>query len=168
MADADLQEWFLSAAERGNRWTVIDSRHADGAAWTTGNLVRPLVHGASYFAELLAAVRSAGPGDQLFFTDWRGDPDERLDGPGTEVARVLAAAAARGVAVRGLMWRSHLDGFRYHEAENRHLGEAIQAAGGECLLDMRVRPGGSHHQKLVVLRYQGRPEHDVAYLGGID
>jgi phosphatidylserine/phosphatidylglycerophosphate/cardiolipin synthase-like enzyme len=168
MADADLQEWFLSAAERGNPWTVIDSRHADGAAWTTGNLVRPLVHGATYFAELLAAVRSAGPGDQLFFTDWRGDPDERLDGPGTEVSRVLAAAAARGVAVRGLMWRSHLDGFRYHEAENRHLGEAIQAAGGECLLDMRVRPGGSHHQKLVVLRYQGRPEHDVAYLGGID
>ena len=33
----------------------------------------------------------------------------------------------------------------------RHLGEDIEAAGGECLRDMRVRPGGSHHQKFVVL-----------------
>lgn len=33
---------------------------------------------------------------------------------------------------------------------------------------MRVRPGGSHHQKLVVLRHRGRPELDVAYVGGID
>ena len=43
---------------------------------------------------------------------------------------------------------------------------AIVAAGGECLLDMRVRTRGSHHQKLVVLRYAGRPEQDVAYVGG--
>ncbi|MFE4620647.1 hypothetical protein ACFRJ7_31550 [Streptomyces sp. NPDC056747] len=33
---------------------------------------------------------------------------------------------------------------------------------------LRVRPGGSHHQKLVVLRHPGRPELDVAYVGGID
>jgi len=33
---------------------------------------------------------------------------------------------------------------------------------------MRVRPLGSHHQKLVVLRHPGRPERDVAFVGGID
>jgi phosphatidylserine/phosphatidylglycerophosphate/cardiolipin synthase-like enzyme len=164
----ELRDWFLTVTERGNTWTSIDASHGEGTAWTTGNRVRPLIHGATYFADLLAAVRAAEAGDQLFFTDWRGDPDERLDGPGTEVSRVLADAAARGVAVRGLVWRSHLDRFRYHEAENRHLGEEIQAAGGECLLDMRVRPGGSHHQKMVVLRYRRRPEADVAYVGGID
>jgi phosphatidylserine/phosphatidylglycerophosphate/cardiolipin synthase-like enzyme len=163
-----LDTWFLTARERGNPSTRIDSGHGDGTAWTSGNRVRPLIHGAAYFGELLAAVRAAEEGDHLFFTDWRGDPDERLDGPGTEVSRVFAEAAARGVVVRGLMWRSHLDRYRYHEAENRRLGEAIQAAGGECLLDMRVRPGGSHHQKLIVLRYRGRPEQDVAYVGGID
>jgi phosphatidylserine/phosphatidylglycerophosphate/cardiolipin synthase-like enzyme len=163
-----LDEWFLTAGERGNQATTVDSRHSDGAAWTTGNRVRPLVHGAVYFGELLAAVRAMRAGDHLFFTDWRGDPDERLGGPGTEVSRVLADAAARGVVVRGLVWRSHLDRFRYHESENRHLGEEIQAAGGECLLDMRVRTGGSHHQKLVVLRHRGHPERDVAYLGGVD
>ena len=163
-----LDEWFLTANQRGNSTTRLDSRHPDGAAWTTGNRVRPLLHGAAYFAELLAGIRAMGAGDLLLFTDWRGDPDERLDGPGTEVARVLAEAAGRGVIVRGLLWRSHLDRFRYSLQEHRDLGEAIVAAGGECLLDMRVRTRGSHHQKLVVLRHAGRPERDVAYLGGID
>jgi phosphatidylserine/phosphatidylglycerophosphate/cardiolipin synthase-like enzyme len=163
-----LDEWFLKAAERGNSATRLDSRHRDGAAWTTGNQVRPLLHGAGYFAELLAAIRAMEAGDLLLFTDWRGDPDERLNGPGTEVSRVLAEAAGRGVVVRGLLWRSHLDRFRFSLQEHRDLGKAIVAAGGECLLDMRVRTRGSHHQKLVVLRHRGRPERDVAYVGGID
>jgi phosphatidylserine/phosphatidylglycerophosphate/cardiolipin synthase-like enzyme len=160
--------WFLTAAERGNEATTVDVRVAGRAAWTTGNRVRPLVHGAAYFAELFGAIRELDPGDHLFFTDWRGDPDERLAGPGTEVATVLADAARRGVLVRGLLWRSHLDAVKLHERENRFLGEQVQAAGGECLLDMRVRSGGSHHQKLVVLRHRARPDRDVAYVGGID
>jgi phosphatidylserine/phosphatidylglycerophosphate/cardiolipin synthase-like enzyme len=166
--NAGLGGWFIAAEERGNPATRLDSRHRDGAAWTTGNRVRPLLHGATYFAELLAGIRAMRAGDLLLFTDWRGDPDQRLDGPGTEVARVLADAATRGVIVRGLLWRSHLDRFQYSLQEHRDLGEAIVAAGGECLLDMRVRTRGSHHQKLVVLRHAGRPERDVAYVGGID
>ena len=165
---SDLGKWFLTAPERGNPHTELDSRHADGAAWSTGNLVQPLVHGAAYFSELLAAIRRMGPADQLMLTDWRGDRDELLEGPGTEVGHVLADAARRGVVVRALVWRSHLDRMRYHEGVNRRLGEEIHAAGGECLLDQRVRGGGSHHQKLVVLRHPGRPEADVAFIGGID
>ena len=68
----------------------------------------------------------------------------------------------------GAWWRSHLDQFEFSERENRHLGDDIEAAGGKCLLDMRVRPGGSHHQKFAVLRRNGRPEEDVAFVGGID
>src|SRR5439155_766194 len=94
--------------------------------------------------------------------------DEGLAGPGTDVAHVLSGAAERGVAVKGLIWRSHLDRFYFSQAENRHLGEKIEAAGGEVVRDMRVRAGGSHHQKLVVVRYRGRPERDVAFVGGID
>ena len=66
------------------------------------------------------------------------------------------------------MWRSHLDKFAYSEEENQHLGEAIERAGGEVLLDQRVRFGGSHHQKLVVIRHRDEPERDVAFAGGID
>ena len=83
------------------------------------------------------------------------------------MSHVLADVARRGIIVRALLWRSHLDRFRYHEAENRKIGEQIHAAGGDCILDMRVRGGGSHHQKMVILRHPGRPELDVAFLGGI-
>lgn len=164
----DVSSWFLTAAERANRATRLDSRHPGGAAWSDGNDVRPLIHGAAYFAELLAGVRALRRGDLLLFTDWRGDPDELLAGPGTEVSRVFCAAAERGVVVKGLVWRSHWDRLQFSAVENRHLGEQIERAGGECLLDMRVRPGGSHHQKMVVLRYRGHPERDVAFVGGID
>jgi phosphatidylserine/phosphatidylglycerophosphate/cardiolipin synthase-like enzyme len=87
---------------------------------------------------------------------------------GTSVSNALCSAAARGAVVRGLVWRSHVDRLSFSEQENRHLGEHIEAAGGQCLLDQRVRPGGSHHQKFVVLRHPGRPELDVAFVGGID
>ncbi|MCW2885738.1 MAG: phosphatidylserine/phosphatidylglycerophosphate/cardiolipinsynthase-like protein [Streptosporangiaceae bacterium] len=163
----DPQEWLLTQRERGNPATRLDDRHEGEVAWSTGNSVRPLVHGTAYFTELLAAVRGLRAGDLLMFTDWRGDPDELL-ADGVEVSEVLCHAARRGVIVKGLVWRSHLDRLQFSEAENRHLGEEIEAAGGECLLDMRVRPGGSHHQKFIVLRHIGRPELDVAYVGGID
>ena len=162
-----LDSWFLTTEERGNPATRIDDRHG-GVAWSTGNEVQPLIHGATYFDELLRAVRGLRRGDLLMFTDWRGDPDEKLDGPGTEVSRVFSQAAERGVIVKGLLWRSHLGKLQFSAEENRHLGDEIEAAGGECLLDMRVRMGGSHHQKLIVLRHPGRSELDVAYVGGID
>jgi phosphatidylserine/phosphatidylglycerophosphate/cardiolipin synthase-like enzyme len=164
----DPGRWFLSAAERGNARTVLDRRHPDGIAWSTGNRVRPLVHGAVYFRELFLAVQAMGPGDLLLFTVWRGDRDQRLDGPGSELGAVFAAAAARGVDVRGLVWRSHADRFQFNAGGNRELSEVIRAAGGQCLLDMRVRRLGSHHQKLVVLRHAADPERDVAFIGGID
>jgi phosphatidylserine/phosphatidylglycerophosphate/cardiolipin synthase-like enzyme len=162
-------DWYLSAPERGNASSQLDRRHADGRAWTEGNLVTPLVHGATYFSALAEAVSRMDPGDLLLFVDWRGDPDERLTGAGgSEVGGLFADAARRGVDVRGLVWRSHWDRLAFSAGENRHLEEEINAAGGECLLDMRVRTGGSHHQKFVVLRHPGRPHLDVAYVGGID
>ena len=161
------ERWFLTQTERGNAATALDRRRGDGRAYTTGNQVQVLAHGAAYFQKLLAALRAAAPGDWVHFTDWRGDPDERLDGPGTEVARVLADAARRGVHVRGLVWRSHTDRAHFSEEENLHLVETVNEAGGEVLLDERVRRDGSHHQKLFVVRRPDDPSRDVAFVGGI-
>jgi phosphatidylserine/phosphatidylglycerophosphate/cardiolipin synthase-like enzyme len=162
-----IDDWFLTASERGNEATELDARHEGSEAWTVGNRVEALIHGATYFRRLCEVIESTAAGDVILFTDWRGDPDERL-ADDLDVASALDAAARRGVLVRGLVWRSHLDRFRFSERENRHLGESIDAAGGQCLLDMRVRPGGSHHQKFVVVRSAARPELDVAFVGGID
>jgi phosphatidylserine/phosphatidylglycerophosphate/cardiolipin synthase-like enzyme len=159
--------WFLTPAERGNPASQLDARRG-GIAWSAGNQVRALIHGADYFAELAARVPALRPGDLLLFTDWRGDPDQLATEGGPRIADLFCAAARRGVTVRGLVWRSHLDRLQFSAAENRHLGEEIDAAGGQCLLDTRVRPGGSHHMKMVVLRHAGRPAGDVAFVGGID
>jgi phosphatidylserine/phosphatidylglycerophosphate/cardiolipin synthase-like enzyme len=164
-----LERWFLTSSERGNEFSGLDRRRKAGLAWSTGNKVEILVHGAVYFRRLLHAVQELGPGDQLYFTDWRGDPDQRLgDDPGSEVGAVFAAAARRGVAVKGLVWRSHLDGLGFSAKENRNLGEVLNSAGGEVLLDQRVRLGGSHHQKLVIIRHAATPARDIAFIGGID
>jgi len=164
-----VSDWFLSAGERRNPATRLDQRHPDGAAWSTGNSAMPLVHGATYFAELSRCLAQLRRGDLVLFTDWRGDPDQLLtDEPDSTASKALCEAARRGVDVRGLIWRSHLDKLGLSASENRHLGDDIEQAGGECLLDMRVRTGGSHHQKFVVLRHPGRPELDVAFVGGID
>src|SRR5674476_1286424 len=153
-----LTRWFLTSTERGNPSSRLYARHPGGAAWTEGNMVRPLIHGSTYFAELHRRVSQMRDGDLLMFVDWRGDPDERLTGsPDTEVGKVFADAARRGVDVRGLVWRSHWDRLAFSAAENRRLGDEINDAGGQCLLDMRVRTGGSHHQKFVVLRHGPRP-----------
>ncbi len=146
-----MSDWFLPESER---------------PWTSGNLVVPRIHGSDYFARLVELVEATGEGDRIFFTDWRGDADERLTARGPTVAELLRSAAGRGVEVRALMWRSHPG--QLNGEENGHLGRIINECGGEALLDERVRYGGSHHQKLLVVRRKGRPEEDVAFVGGID
>jgi phosphatidylserine/phosphatidylglycerophosphate/cardiolipin synthase-like enzyme len=163
-----LDAWFLTANERGNSETAIDGRRADGAAWTEGNHVEVLVDGTEYFRRLRAALARLERGDLVQFTDWEGDGDELLVGPGTAIGQVLADAAKRGVDVRGLLWRSHPRQAHFSEQENASLAKQVNRAGGEVVLDERVRRGGSHHQKLVVIRHAERTEDDVAYEGGID
>lgn len=68
----------------------------------------------------------------------------------------------------GLLWRSHLEALGYHVTQNRRLAADLLAVGGEVLLDQRVRPLGSHHQKLVVIARDAGSSGDVAYVGGID
>jgi phosphatidylserine/phosphatidylglycerophosphate/cardiolipin synthase-like enzyme len=162
-------DWLLTQDERANPSSRLDDHHPGREAWSTGNLVRPLVHGATYFAELHERLEATRPGDLVFFTDWQGDADEQLTGePGSEVVEVLARADERGVDVRGLIWRSHTQRIGFNARENRTLGEELQARGAEALLDMRVRMGGSHHQKFVVIRHRDDPSRDIAYVGGID
>lgn len=165
----DWSAWLLTKQVRANPRTVLDDVHPGERAWSDGNHVRPLIHGATYFAELSERIAETRPGDLVLFTDWRGDPDEQLtDDPSSTMVELLGAADRRGVDVRGLIWRSHWDKLSFSGAENRQTGEQLQAQGAEALLDMRVRTGGSHHQKLVVIRYRNEPERDIAFVGGID
>jgi phosphatidylserine/phosphatidylglycerophosphate/cardiolipin synthase-like enzyme len=164
-----LSDLFLTPEERGNPHARVDDVHDEGVAWSVGNTVRPVVHGSPYFAELAERLGAMGEGDLVFFVDWRGDPDERLtDDPTVTLSSVLTDAARRGVDVRGLLWRSHWRRFGFHSEKSLMLGIEINEAGGQCLRDMRVRTGGAHHQKFVVLRHRDAPDRDIAFVGGID
>ncbi|MGY1786975.1 phospholipase D family protein [Geodermatophilus sp. SYSU D00698] len=155
------EDWLLSAEERGNAATALP-------AWTEGNLAEPLVHGAAYFDRLVECVEGLDEGDHLFFTDWRGDPDEELRPGGPTVAQLFTEAVRRGVTVRGLVWRSHVDWLSFSARENRALDREVEDGGGLVVLDQRVRRMGSHHQKLVVCRHDQDATQDVAFVGGID
>ena len=162
-----VTDWFLTARERGNPATEIDRRRGDGKSWTEGNRVELLVDGAEYFRRLHQELSRVEAGDWVHLTDWHGDLNERLDGPGTELGTVLRDLARRGVHVRGLLWRSHPRQAHFGEQDNSSLAQAVNDAGGELLLDERVRRDGSHHQKLVLIR-RAHVEDDVAFVGGID
>jgi phosphatidylserine/phosphatidylglycerophosphate/cardiolipin synthase-like enzyme len=170
LVDDDPGTWFLTRAERGNLATEVHAGRAGSLSWSEGNLVKPLVHGAAYFARLHEELTALRQGDRVWFTDWRGDADERLLADGPSIGDLLAGLARAGVEVRGLVWRSH--GERVSSPisgrSNELLGREINDAGGEVLLDQRVRLFGSHHQKFFVIRHRDDPARDIAFVGGID
>jgi phosphatidylserine/phosphatidylglycerophosphate/cardiolipin synthase-like enzyme len=122
----------------------------------------------AYFARLYEFLTSLDDDAFVHLCDWRGDGDERLTGPGSELGTVLADVTRRGVSVAGLIWRSHPHQAHLSEQEAIHLAEAVNEAGGQILLDERVRRAGCHHQKLVLVRHPGREDDVVAFVGGID
>ncbi|CCH88484.1 Phospholipase D/Transphosphatidylase (fragment) [Modestobacter italicus] len=160
------EPWLLSAGQRGNDAAGLP-------VWSEGNDVQALVDGRSYLPVLADALAGATAGDAVLFAGWRAEPDEFLDDAGPPVAAALVGAATRRAVVRGLLWRSHSEVLGYTYRANRDLAVAVNAAGGQVLLDHRVRPLGSLHQKFVVRTRLGAPDDastdkDVAFLGGID
>lgn len=162
-----VADWFLSLQERENPHSRLAAA-SSAPGWTTGNHVQALIHGRPYFEDLHHRISLMDDGDRLYFTDWRGDPDEQLTDDGQTLSAALADAARRGVDVRGLLWRSHWRHLGFHAEKHRQLGEVIDEAGGQCLRDMRVRTLGAHHQKFVILRHRNDSARDIAYVGGID
>jgi len=168
-AETNPEDWFLTAQERGNPATGIDRRRTDGPAWTAGNHVEVHINGADYFRRLHDLLHQTSAGDHVWFADWEGNADERLDGEGTELGETLGTLADRGVLIRGLLWRSHPRQAHFKEQDNMNLARDLNGRGATLVLDERVKRGGSHHQKIVVI---GGPEGDaptdVAFAGGID
>ena len=159
--DSTVERWFLSADERRNRASDI-------RPWTEGNRVTALVHGSEYFPLLYRKLCDTKAGDCIYFADFRGDTEELLDGEGTEIGTVFSDVAGRKVLVFGLIWRSQPGWLDQSEGKNAELARTISDEGGQVLLDPRTRRGGSHHQKFVVIRHPGRPDEDIAFVGGID
>jgi phosphatidylserine/phosphatidylglycerophosphate/cardiolipin synthase-like enzyme len=91
-----------------------------------------------------------------------------LVGPGSQLGPLLAWLARGGVAIRGLVWRSHTSLIRMNQDANRVLSTIVNRAGGRLVADQRVRRFGSHHQKLLVVHVPNDPRRCVGFVGGID
>jgi phosphatidylserine/phosphatidylglycerophosphate/cardiolipin synthase-like enzyme len=161
-------DWFLTAEERGNPGTKIDGDRGENVAWVEGNEVVVHVDGVSYFTCLGRALSDLDKHGEVRFTDWRGDADECISSDEQSIVSLLTDACLRGVDVRGLLWRSHSDRFGFNSKENRRLAIELTKVGCEVVLDERVRRGGSHHQKLFLIRHQKLLDRDVVFVGGID
>ena len=122
--DPALDAWFLADGERGNPASGLRLYSCD-------NRVTPLVDGAGYFRRLADELTQTAEGDQIYFLDFRGDLDERLDGPGTEVGRLLSDAADRGVLVFGLLWRSQPRFLKQSEEANAEFVRHVADHGGQ-------------------------------------
>lgn len=168
----EVARWLLTASERDNPHTRLDDPHPGETAWSTGNLVRPIVDGADYFAELHRVIEATTEGDLVLFAGWQIDGDQLLtDDPTSSLLAVLDRAENRRVQVCALVWRSHTEQLDFSAEENREVAEALADEDdehAEVLLDMRVRRGGAHHQKFVVVRHRNDATRDVAFVGGID
>ena len=150
--------------------------------FTIGNDVVGLVDGAAYMKHLYDRVLGMREGDALFFTAWRGTPEQKLrpdlSTRDTRFLSVLMDLVRRRVTVRLLAWYVPLTAISTrslpssHNRENANLVKDMRAAieksglGGSAYLDQRL-PSiiASHHQKSAVLTSDGDP---WAYVGGID
>jgi hypothetical protein len=91
--DEDPKAWFLDHV--AENLPVIGAHQIAPASksWSEGNLVRPLVHSATYFARLLEKLSALKAGDRVWLTDWRGDADERLRAEGPSIGDQLTGLA---------------------------------------------------------------------------
>lgn len=67
--DNDPGALFLSRVERGNLATTVHAGAVGMPSWSGGNLVQPLIHGATYFTRLHEELTTLQAGDCVWFTD---------------------------------------------------------------------------------------------------
>jgi phosphatidylserine/phosphatidylglycerophosphate/cardiolipin synthase-like enzyme len=175
MTETDPEYWFLPPP---------------ALTHTIGNSVVALVDGATYMKDLYDRFSEMETGDSVFYTAWRGTPQQKLrpdlTSRDTRLQSVFLDLIRRGVIVRLLAWyvpgtlftsrlmpvvpRLIARHFFAHNTENlllvENLNKALKRQKGGAFLDERLPfKLASHHQKSVVLTAKGEP---WAYLGGID
>ena len=167
----DARRWLLTRPERGNPQTRLDDRHPGDRAWSEGNLVTPLIHGAAYFRALYRAIEATGEGDLVLFTDWQGDGDERLTGEpgqrGGRGARPARTSAASDVHGPGVALPPRPDRLlRHREPPPRRAAAAARAP--RCCSTCGCAPAARTTRSSWWSGTGTTRARDVAFVGGID
>lgn len=93
---------------RPARWApILTAAMSSNATLRVGNAVRTLIDGRETFEEMVSDIRAtSGERDYIYLLAWDLTDDFSLvpgDG-GTTVRRLMAAASARGVQIRAMLW----------------------------------------------------------------
>src|SRR5512133_3063455 len=142
----------------------------DGRLWTAGdpppragNALDVLIDGASYFAALEQAIRSARR--DVLIAGWCITPEFAvLRSEPPVLLRELLGEAAESVDVRVLLWAgAPVPVFKPRRASVRAArDELVRGTRIKSALDSNERPMHCHHEKLVVI------DDEIAFVGGID
>jgi phosphatidylserine/phosphatidylglycerophosphate/cardiolipin synthase-like enzyme/peptidoglycan hydrolase-like protein with peptidoglycan-binding domain len=129
-----------------------------------------VVNGDAAFPPMIADIRAAtaaGPAGFIYLSNWwlRHDYPMPVGGSTTQLGPELAAAAAAGVEVRGIVWDGAALGIQLLCRFNKSSVQALNAAGADILLDGQVQFAGSHHQKQLIC-FDGTTL--TSWVGGID
>jgi hypothetical protein len=146
-SDPTASRWFLDG-------TGMDDRQPRAPARARRHVLPPPARRAP------AAV----VGDRVYFTDWRGDPDERLLPDGPTVAGCCASwsSARRGAR---LVWRSHSDLCSSAPRRTSTSASSSTPWAGRCCSTSGCG-GRLPPPEAVVLRHRGAPERDSRSSGG--
>lgn len=133
----------------------------------SGNLVEPLIDAPETYTDMRNAMAAAsGPTDFIYMLNWWMDDTYPTDpvsrAAGTKLSSIFAAADARGVMLRAMLYSQPLQIGRINLPQVYRL---MSLTNGAAILDEAHLPVGSHHQKIMLVRNgQGL----TGYFGGID
>ena len=166
--------WFLGDAvppysrDRTTQWTTA---YGNSSTYTSGNLVTPLIDGATYMPDLYNELVSMTIGDYLYMVGWQFTPEQYLldrdarvpnpddsDTTGTapllidapRLVNLLETAIGNGADVRVMAfwpttllasWRSTLSARYVCKEKMTDSVNAINAAKGKAVLDSKLARG---------------------------
>jgi phosphatidylserine/phosphatidylglycerophosphate/cardiolipin synthase-like enzyme len=152
---------LIETADPSKRF-LADRQNPDSdlSIYTSGNDVRALIDGASYFRMVHELISATTDQDVVCLASWRLDRgQELLPGDNTSrIEQVLNDAHRRGVNVRVLL-SNHLT------QRNSRICHYLRKAGVPVIRDSRHPRLGSAHQKLLIISHGGVLS---AFCGGID
>ena len=176
----DPKKWFLTKAELYQRdWQPFNCNHA----YTSLNLVTPLIDGESYMNALHDCLNKMQAEDYINIVGWNIAKNAKLRGRGTatKFGDLLAGCGVKGITVRVLVndfipllkALGQLAPFSQNEEFIKSLLKMTEGFDKvEAFVDNRYilpekgyLPVGSHHQKAVILTAK---KECVAFVGGID
>jgi phosphatidylserine/phosphatidylglycerophosphate/cardiolipin synthase-like enzyme/subtilisin family serine protease len=167
--------WFLGAAEISAACGGAEPGRRL-SAFTSQNLVQPLIDGEEYMLALHTDLNAAATGDFFHLTAWRLNitqdlvPTAGIASTPSRFDVLLQTLARRGVTVRALIFKAVASGFSISSItsqirENTQARDWYNRVGGRGVIDGRYPAAGSHHQKSAIVQRGGEA---VAYCGGLD